>query len=119
MQHEDFIPLDDCKPFYVQENLIKGRVISVSPQEELRVGIIKGFSVHQNSGSKLPIVTFNDGVKDEDRLCFSLLIPYTKKMFEFLVGLSPKGRTEMVKNILHLNAELRRLERPDVLKDVK
>ncbi len=116
MQHDNFIPLDDFKPFYVPDELIRGKVISISSHDELNVGYIKGFSVHENSGSKLPIVEFEDGV---EYLCFSMLIPYTERMYDLLEDLPKKERTDLVKNILHLHSELRRLERPDVLKDVK
>lgn len=116
MQPENFIPLDKFKPYYVPDGLIEGRVISVSSKEEPRIGVIKGFSVHENSGSKMPIVEFEDDGKQY--LCFSLLVPYTKAMWHLLAKKTKEANVAVIRDILHLNAELRRLERPDVLKDV-
>jgi len=109
-----FLPLDDCTPFYIPEDLIKGKVISISNQDGMNLGRIVGFSVH-HSGSRLPIVKFEDGV---EYLCFSMLIPYTEYMYDMLLKLSKENRVALVRDILHLNSELRRLERPEILRYV-
>jgi len=111
---DSFLPLDNCAPFYVPEELVRGKVISISNQEGMHIGRIVGFSIH-HSGSKMPIVKFEDGV---EYLCFSMLIPYTEYMHDMLLKLSKENRFAVVRDILHLNSEIKRLSRPNILKDV-
>jgi hypothetical protein len=85
---------------------VGARVITVTNEDEPpKVGKIVGYE--KLPGNCLPLVKMDDdGV---EYICFSVLVPYSDEMLEFLSGLDHKRRWEIMADFSMLNQTVKRV----------